>query len=143
MWPHGRRPRWGGRSMTTVLIVLPLAVGGCTGPANSSAKPSAAVERIGEHIGEAVTVYAGVVRVITPQSFVLDAGDYGDGTLLVVTSRAMPQLSKRHKVNVTGRVFEFHHGRYRTEFALPGATAYRQFEGEAFLIGDSVGVTVG
>lgn len=133
----GRRP------LAAVAGMLVLASSACGGPVNSSAEESSQTNDVAQRVGKAVTISAAVTEVITPLSFVLDASEEGDGTLLVITNRPLPRLKAGDKLIVSGRVATFQHARYRGDYALGGPVAYQPFQGEPFLIGDGIAVTKG
>lgn len=143
-----------GRAKATAVLaaaVLPLSLTAC-GDDDETAGPESGtdVEDITEDqyftddqfVGEEVTVSAEVEEVLNEQSFVLDGGDWGDESLLVVSADKAQSLQEDDVVQVTGTVREFVYDDYADEYGLvadPGV--YDDYDEEEFLEATAVDTT--
>lgn len=113
---------------------MPLVVAGC-GAADDHIEAKPAPRDLDEHVGERVTISAPVTRVITPMSTVVDAREYGQRSLLVLSVRPHPGLMKGDVLIMSGLVREFEFDAMQKRYALPDSGVYRPFSGESVLAG--------
>lgn len=131
---------------------LPLSLAACGNDDDTAGQESGtAVEDITEedqyfaddqYVGEQVTVSAEVEEVLSPQSFRLDGGDWGDESLLVVSAPRAKDLQDDDVVQVTGTVREFTYDDYANEYGLDDPGIYDEYDEEEFIEASKVDVTV-
>ncbi len=92
-------------------------------------------------VGDRVTISAEVEEVLTPQSFRLDGGDWGDESLLVVSAAQAPDLQEDDVVQVTGTVRQFIYDDYADEYGLAEDDVYDPYAGEEFIEASTVDMT--
>lgn len=83
-------------------------------------------------VGKPVSLTGTVTRVITATSFVVDARDHGDDSVLVL-SRPRTDVVEGSTVAVDGRVEVFHYATFVDGFQLASEAQYRDFIGEEFV----------
>lgn len=93
-----------------------------------------------EYIGESVTVTAAVETDLTDESVILNAGDYGDESLLVLFKSDQPEFAVGDTVTASGTVQHFSYDEYSEEYGLGESTLYEVYADEQFLLADSVNV---
>lgn len=94
-----------------------------------------------QYVGKKVTLSAEIGEVIGPTSFTLEAENFGDDSLLVVSAKNTT-LSEDETVKVTGVVRTFEYADYVDEYDLENdAALYEPFVGEEFLVAKSIDVT--
>lgn len=126
------------------LVVVPL-VAGCGGGDTAGPHRGTTVDDLqqeqyfyqGNHLGRTVTVSAAVSEVRGPQSFELSGGDFGDATLLVVTSRPV-EIVRGRTVRVTGTVGQLHHSFPAEKVPYIQRDLYTKYATEAYLYEASV-----
>lgn len=126
--------------MAAVLAaVVPVSLAGCADDGTAGPERGVTVEEIqepqyfyeGEYLGQEVTVSAAVTQVIGPGSFELAGREYGDDSLLVMTSGPVA-VSEGQVVSVTGTVGQYH--RLAEGDYAPGTyDRYEKYETEAYL----------
>lgn len=139
-------------SAAVAAVALPFSLAAC-GNDDDTAGPErgTSVEDITEedqyfaddqYVGEEVTVSAEVEEVLSPQSFRLDGGDWGDESLLVVSAQQAKDLQEDDVVQVTGTVREFTFDDFNNEYGLDDPGIYDEYDQEEFLVASKVEVTV-
>lgn len=93
-------------------------------------------------VGERVTVSARVTERLPGQAFVLAGGEYGDASLLVLTSKDTPEIRVGQVIRVTGVIREFGFADYSDKYALTEPSPYEGFGGETFLVADKIDRTI-
>jgi hypothetical protein len=94
-----------------------------------------------QFVGEQVTVSAEVEEVLTPQSFRLDGGDWGDESLLVVSAEQATDVQEDDVVQVTGTVRQFAYDDYANEYGLTDPGVYDPYVEEEFIEASTVEMT--
>lgn len=93
-------------------------------------------------VGERVTVSARVTKRLPGQAFVLAGGEYGDASLLVLTTKDAPRIRVGEVLRVTGVIREFAFADYSDKYALTEPSPYEGFGGETFLVADRIDRTI-
>ncbi|MDR7301574.1 hypothetical protein [Haloactinomyces albus] len=93
-----------------------------------------------QFVGQRVTLSAEVTEVFTPTSFQLDAAEWGDDSLLVVSAQQRNNLRAGELVQVTGTVrSSFAYDQNADRYGLAAdAEVYSDYEGEKYLAASSV-----
>lgn len=89
-------------------------------------------------VGRTVAINAEVTRKLTPQAYVVEAEDFGDGSLLVVTPPGLG-VKVGERLRVAGNVEVFDYPLYSDEFQLGPPEPYAEFVGEEFLVAADAG----
>lgn len=122
---------------------LPLSLAACD---TEGSEQGADVEDVTEEqffandqfVGETVTVSAEIDEVLTPTSFQLDAQEWGDDSLLVVSANKKADLAEGDVVKVKGTVREFQFNQFENEFGLTDRGRYEPFDNEQFLVASNM-----
>jgi hypothetical protein len=143
-------------SVAAGILVVPLALGACSGdedipttqpPATTEASPEIGDitdEYFGDasYVGKTVTVQGTVTALVGPSSFMLDGRQYGDDTLLVISAPAM-DVEVGEQVDVTGVVRQFDYEIYKDGYGLSDPGLYGGFDGEEVLVAGGPGASGG
>ncbi|WP_028931887.1 hypothetical protein [Pseudonocardia asaccharolytica] len=135
--PSGRLGRRIGIAAAAAAALAVLA--GCGGEDTAGPERGVTVGEIqqpqyfyeGEYLGRQVTVSAAVADVLGPRSLEIDGADYGDNSLLVMTTEPVA-VEVGQVVRATGTVGQYH--RLSEHDYPPGAyDLYEKYETEAYL----------
>ncbi|SER76398.1 hypothetical protein SAMN05216188_11567 [Lentzea xinjiangensis] len=91
-----------------------------------------------QFVGDEVIVSAVVTEVLGKKSFVLDGGEYGDESLLVLSAENADALRKGDVIQVSGIVERFRLADYRDRYGLLDDGAYRSYADEEFLVAQDI-----
>ncbi|ONI92726.1 hypothetical protein ALI22I_02220 [Saccharothrix sp. ALI-22-I] len=91
-----------------------------------------------EHVGEKVTITAVVDTDLTDESVVLDAGAYGDDSLLVLFKGDQPEFTEGQSLTVTGTVRQFSYDDYADDYGLAESALFEVYANEEFLAAEEI-----
>lgn len=91
-----------------------------------------------DHVGQKVTITAPVENDLTDESVILDAGPYGDDSLLVLFKGDQPEFAEGQKMIVTGTVRQFSYDDYVEQYGLGEAALFDAYANEEFLEAESM-----
>ncbi|MDR7301442.1 hypothetical protein [Haloactinomyces albus] len=136
--------RVGRLTVLGALVFVPV-VAGCGGGDTAGPQRGVTVEELqqeqyfyqGNYLGRTVTISAAVSEVRGPQSFELSGGDFGDDTLLVVTSRPV-EIEEGRVVRVTGTAGQLHYSFPSEQVPYIQRGLYAKYATEAYLYEASV-----
>ena len=92
----------------------------------------------GDHVGEQVDITAPVDADLTDGSVVLDAGAYGDESLLVLFKGGEQEFAEGQTVTVISTVRQFFYDDYADDYGLLGPALFDAHADEEFLAAESV-----
>lgn len=72
---------------------------------------------------------------LTDESVVLDAGAYGDDSLLVLFKGDQPEFTEGQSLTVTGTVRQFSYDDYADDYGLAESALFEVYANEEFLAG--------
>ncbi|SFB43331.1 hypothetical protein SAMN05216266_11186 [Amycolatopsis marina] len=87
----------------------------------------------GDHLGEKVSVTAAVDVPLNERALVLNAGEYGDNSLLVLLDQKAPNFQEGDLVTATGTVENFTYEQFSEKYNLVQAAIYDGYTDEQFL----------
>lgn len=91
-----------------------------------------------DHVGKKVTITAPVENDLTDESVILDAGPYGDDSLLVLFKGDQPEFREGQTMTVTGTVRQFSYDDYAERYGLAEAALFDAYANEEFLEAESM-----
>ncbi|WP_158853446.1 hypothetical protein [Saccharothrix deserti] len=91
-----------------------------------------------DHVGEQVAVTAPVDTDLTEGAVVLDAGAYGDDSLLVLFKGGEREFAEGQSVTVIGTVRQFSYDDYADDYGLVESALFDVYANEEFLVADSL-----
>lgn len=91
-----------------------------------------------DHVGKKVTITAPVENDLTDESVILDAGPYGDDSLLVLFKGNQPEFAEGQTMTVTGTVRQFSYDDYVEQYGLGEAALFDAYANEEFLEAESM-----
>jgi hypothetical protein len=92
----------------------------------------------GNHVGERVDITATVDVSLNKQALVLNAGDYGDNSLLVLLQQGSQNFAEGDAVTATGTVQKFSFEKYSDKYGLVQSAIYDGYASEEFLLSTNV-----
>lgn len=91
-----------------------------------------------EYLGETVTITAEVTDVYFAGGIGIDAGEWGDESVLALSEDNAETLAEGDTVRVTGRVERFVYEDYAVTHGLVNEGMYERYSGERFLDADVI-----
>lgn len=91
-----------------------------------------------DHVGKNVTITAAMEDDLTDESVVLDAGAYGNDSLLVLFNGEQPQFTEGRMATVSGTVRQFSYDDYAERYGLAEAALFEVYANEEFLEAESI-----
>lgn len=91
-----------------------------------------------EYLGKTVTITAGITDVYFAGGVGVDAGEWGDESVLVLSEDNAESLKEGDTVRVTGRVERFVYEDYAVTHGLVNEGMYERYSGERFIDADVV-----
>lgn len=131
-----------GRLAAAVLVLGPWflvscdngdGTGGGYGTGDSAPQDEQAYFANGDHLGEEVSVTAAVDVPLNERALVLNAGEYGDNSLLVLLNQKAPNFQEGDIVTATGTVENFTYEQFSEKYNLVQAAIYDGYTNEEFL----------
>jgi hypothetical protein len=91
-----------------------------------------------EHVGEQITITAPVRDDLTDESVVLDAGAYGDDSLLVLFKGDKQEFTEGQSLTVTGTIRQFSYDDYADDYGLVESALFEVYANEEFLAAETL-----
>lgn len=133
------------------VVLLPFTTAACDIDGNAGSGGGLAAEQIvatkpyfagEEFLGKTITLDdVTVIDVLTPRSFVIDAGAWGDDSVLMLFVRDVDEVQEGSIIQITGTVKRFTYGGYAGQYDLAEAEAYESYAEEEFLVATTIATT--